>query len=128
MTDKLERDGTHPDALAQAYWRLGTLAIAQGRPKLALDNYARAVDISPLSETYLLWAGYQAYDLGLQQRAGQYFDRAIGTDPTSADAFAGAGLVALRNGDRATAQADEALAQARDARALGLQRLRAALR
>ncbi|HEV3154769.1 MAG TPA: tetratricopeptide repeat protein [Candidatus Baltobacteraceae bacterium] len=128
LKDRLERESTHPDALAQAYWRLGTLAIAQGKPQLALQNYGRAVQISPLSERYLLWAGYQAYDLNLLDEAGMYFDRAVSADPTSADAYAGHGLVALRRGDRATAISDEARARARNPHALGFLRLQSALR
>ena len=128
LKDRLEASTTHPDALAQAYWRLGTLAIAQGRPELALRNYEQAVTISPLSEKYLLWAGYQAYDLRRLKSAAQCFARAIAADPTSADAYAGAGLVLLSNGQRAAAQANEVRARALDPHAVGLARLEAALR
>lgn len=127
LKDRLERSSTHPDALAQAYWRLGTLAIAQGEPRLALQNYAQAVQISPLTQKYLLYAGYQSYDLLETPLSAQYFTRAINVDPTSADAYAGAGLVALREGDRSLALADYTKARALDASALGVLRLRAKL-
>lgn len=127
LKDRLEHSSTHPDALAQAYWRLGTLAIAQGEPRLALQNYAQAVQISPLTQKYLLYAGYQSYDLLETAVSAQYFTRAINVDPTSADAYAGAGLAALRQGNRAVALSDYAKANALDASALGVRRLRAKL-
>lgn len=101
---QLERNGTHPDALAESYWRLGVLASKLGQPKLAMTHYVRAVDLSPLSSKYLISAGFQAYDLHENASAQAYFERAIAVDPGSADAYAGAGMTALRLGDKAAAR------------------------
>ena len=104
LTRRLESTSTHPDALAESYWRLGVLAAQLGRPKLAMTQYTRAVGLSPLSSKYLISAGFQAYDLRRNDAAQRYFQRAIAVDPGSADAYAGAGMTALRFGDRAAAQ------------------------
>lgn len=104
LTQRLQRSGTHPDAVAEGYWRLGTLAAAQSKRTLAMQNYAQAVALSPLSEKYLISAGYAAYELRDNAAAASYFARVLSVDPASADAYAGAGMVALREGDRARAQ------------------------
>jgi Tfp pilus assembly protein PilF len=101
---RLERNATHPDALAESYWRLGVLASKLGKPALAMKQYTHAVDLSPLSSKYLISAGFQAYDLHDNADARRYFRRAIAADPGSADAYAGAGMTALRFGDRAAAR------------------------
>jgi tetratricopeptide (TPR) repeat protein len=103
FTQRLERTATHPDALAEAYWRSGVLASQIGRPGVAMAHYTRAVQLSPLSAKYLISAGFQAYDLHDNAGAQIYFQRAIAVDPGSADAYAGAGMTALRLGDRAAA-------------------------
>jgi tetratricopeptide (TPR) repeat protein len=102
--NRLEVNATHPDALAEAYWRLGVLASETGRPAPAMTHYKRAVELSPLSSKYLIAAGFQSYDLHDNATAQQYFQRALEVDPGSADAYAGAGMTALRLGDRASAQ------------------------
>jgi tetratricopeptide (TPR) repeat protein len=101
---RLQQSATHPDALADAYWRLGVLASKLGHPADAMTQYTRAVGLSPLSSKYLISAGFQAYDLRDNTAAQAYFQRAIAADPGSADAYAGAGMTALRMGDRASAQ------------------------
>jgi len=128
LKDQLSASGTHPDALALAYWRMGTLAIALHRPRLSLNDFEQAVHISPLSERFLIWAGFEAYDLHRLDTAAGYFDRAVAADPTSADAYAGAGLVALARGDRATAFSDRARAKALNPHSMGLHTLQEALR
>jgi hypothetical protein len=127
LKNRLEQGGTHPDAVAEAYWRLGVIAAQQHRQALALANYRHAVGLSPIAGKYLLSAGFQAYDLHLMLEAQHDFARAIGVDPASADAYAGAGLVALSLGNRAAAQAYAAQSRALDARARALQTLQTQL-
>lgn len=117
---RLERKATHPDALAEAYWRLGVLASQLGRPPLAMKHFQSAVDLSPLSGKYLIAAGFQAYDLHDNAAAQAYFQRAIAVDPGSADAYAGAGMTALRLGDRATARMYAARSRSYDPRSHAL--------
>ena len=100
---RLERTATHPDALADAYWRLGDLASKLAHPRLAMAHFRSAVALSPLSAKYLMAAGFQAYDLREDAAARSYFQRAIAVDPGNADAYAGAGMEALRFGDRSAA-------------------------
>ncbi len=69
-----------------------------------MQNYTRAVALSPLSEKFLISAGFAAYEMRDDTGAQRYFQRAISVDPASADAYAGAGMTALRDGDRARAQ------------------------
>ena len=84
---------------AQAY-RLGTRS-APGRAaeQRAADAYARAVELAPLSERYLISAGSQALNLGELSAATAYFTRARDADPASGEAYAGLGEAALRRGD-----------------------------
>ena len=93
-----------------------------------MANYRRALDLSPISGKYLVSAGFQAYDLRRMNDARQYFERAIGVDPRSADAYAGAGMTALALGDRAQAKADAARSRALDPAAHALKTLESQLR
>lgn len=104
FVQRLQRTATHPDALAEAYWRLGVLAAKTARPSLAMKQYLQAVSLSPLSAKYLIAAGFQSYDLRAYAQARSFFIRAIAVDPGSADAYAGAGMAEFKLGDRAAAQ------------------------
>ncbi|MBC5829168.1 MAG: hypothetical protein GIW98_03120 [Candidatus Eremiobacteraeota bacterium] len=99
---------THPDALAEAWWRLGQLASAlatQSSGEAWLRNgqkdYERALGLAPFSEKYLLAAGFQALALHNANAALMYFTRAIDVNPASAEAYAGLGKLALLAGDLA---------------------------
>lgn len=100
---RLQQSGTHPDAVAEAYWRMGELASKQSERALAMRNYRQAVALSPLSEKYLLSLGFAEYELRDDAAAQRDFLRVLSVNPASADADAGAGMVALRAGDRARA-------------------------
>jgi len=104
FVQRLQRTATHPDALAEAYWRLGVLASKTARPALAMQHYLQAVSLSPLSAKYLIAAGFQSYDLHEYAPARTYFVRAVAVDPASADAYAGAGMAEFKLGNRAAAQ------------------------
>lgn len=104
LKTRLEKDGTHPDEVAEAYWRLGVLAAQQHRAGAAMMNYEKALALSPISGKYLVSAGFQNYELHRWLEAQRDFQRAISVDPRSADAYAGAGMTALATGDRAAAQ------------------------
>lgn len=106
FVQRLQRTATHPDALAEAYWRLGVLAAKTARPSLALQHYLQAVALSPLSAKYQIAAGFQSYDLHEYAHALAFFAHAIAVDPGSADAYAGAGMAEFRLGNRAAAQRD----------------------
>jgi tetratricopeptide (TPR) repeat protein len=103
LKDRLQQSGTHPDAVAEAYWRMGELASWQSNQRLGMHNFRQAVMLSPLSEKYLVSAGFEAYDVRDDAAALRYFSRALSVDPASADAYAGAGMALLRQGDRAGA-------------------------
>ncbi len=119
---RLARDPTEPDALAEAWWKLGLAEQMDGyhhypidsrRPWVAraMGDYEHAVALAPLSERYLIAAGSQEINLPTTPPPKAYFERARDADPTSAQAWAGLAEVALRGGDLATARAD--LARAR---------------
>lgn len=113
---RLARSGTHPDAVAQAYWTMGRLANRQAwrqTPGGALQrewlgrarsDFEAAVELSPLSERYVVEAANQADLLGERRRAADLFARGVDIDPASADAVAGLGVVAWENGDRRAAR------------------------
>jgi tetratricopeptide (TPR) repeat protein len=127
LKNRLEQSGTHPDATAQTYWRLGVLAAREGRRDLAMMQYRRALDLSPISGKYLISAGFQAYELRSWAEAKQDFQRAINVDPQSADAYAGAGMTALAMGDRTAAQTFAARSKALDANSHALKTLESQL-
>jgi tetratricopeptide (TPR) repeat protein len=85
---RLQRASVHPDAVAEASWRLGTFYAQAGRRTRALEEYRRATAISPLNVKYLLAAGTQAYELHLRSEARSDFQRAVNADPSAADARA----------------------------------------
>lgn len=118
---RLSASGTHPDAVAESYWRSGTLAerlAAVQKPSAdrwmhtALRYYNDAHSLAPFSEKYLLAAGTQALRLHDARLAKTYFQNTLTIDPESADAFAGLGIVAFDRGDRAAAAAYLARARA----------------
>jgi len=117
LNARLSLTATHPDAIAATAWRLGELANRQawretsGSPaqnawlRRAMQHFATATDLAPLSDKYAIAAANQAAQLGNLDGARQFFARALVANPGSADATAGLGVVALRSGDPATARA-----------------------
>jgi len=107
--------GTHPDAVAEARWRMGRFAnraawiAVPGSPaqfawlRRALRDFEAAVALSPLSERYAIEAANQADLLADRKRAAALFTQALAIDPASADAVAGLGVIAFQSGDRAAA-------------------------
>lgn len=106
---------THPDAVAETYWRMGGLANRQawrevsGSPsqnswlRRGLRAYESAVALAPLSERYIIADANQADLLGNERRAEALFRQGADVDPGSGDAIAGLGVMALQRGDRAAA-------------------------
>ncbi len=131
---------THPDTVAEVYWRMGLLANRKawrqvsGSPlqnawlRLALRDFDAAVGLAPLSERYVISAANQADLLGDHARAESLFRRGTEIDPASADAVAGLGVEALRRGDREAAAGYLARARALDPRALMVRALERQLR
>ncbi len=121
---------THPDAVAETYWRMGGLANRQawreisGSPaqnrwlRRGLRAYDRAVALAPLSERYIIADANQADQLGEERRAEALFRQGADVDPGSGDAIAGLGVMALRRGDRVAAAAYLQRARALDPDAL----------
>jgi tetratricopeptide (TPR) repeat protein len=121
---------THPDAVAETYWRMGELANRQawreisGSPaqnrwlRRGLRAYERAVALAPLSERYIIADANQADLLGDERRAEALFRQGADVDPGSGDAIAGLGVMALHRGDRAAAAAYLQRARAIDPDAL----------
>ena len=116
LRDRLEGLQTHPDALAEADWRMGLLAIEETwrlRPggtqradwnQRALRSFEVAHALAPFSARYGLAAANQAYATGNQAEALRLYSETLEQDPANADAIAGIGLVALQQGRRADAE------------------------
>jgi len=140
LRDRLARSGTHPDAVAEASWRMGRLAnrkawqqipgsAAQHRWLERADgDFETAVHLAPLSERYAVEAANQADLLGNRARAQRLFARAADLDPASADAIAGLGVVAWQTGDRNGAATYLRRARAIDPEALMVRALERDLR
>lgn len=131
---------THPDGVAETYWRMGQFANQRawreipGSPaqrawlRRAMKNFQSAVDLAPLSGKFALVAANQAMLLGDLARAGALFGRAAATDPGSADAEAGLGTIAYQRGDVPAARAYLARARRLDPHSLMVRALERDLR
>lgn len=140
LRNRLARGGTHPDAVAEADWRMGRLANRKAWrqvPGSALQNawlaraagdFEAAVALAPLSERYAVEAANQADLLRDRHRAQELFAHAAAIDPSSADAIAGLGVLAWERGDQQAAVADLARARALDPRSLMVRALERDLR
>lgn len=120
--------GTHPDAVADSYYISANYetALRRYRDGFALDEQALA--LAPMNMGYLLSAANNAYLGGDLADAQRYFARGVAVDPGNGDAYAGLGLVALRQGDRTRAQAYLQQARAVEPHAQMISALAAALR
>ncbi len=137
--EQLAASGTHPDLVADSYWRAGKLATALGYRAanaearrgwftIGLGDYRRALALAPFSSKYLIAAGSQNLNLGQYKVARAYFERSVEVDPASADAYAGLGIVALALGDRPSAESFAARSKALDQGSTMLQHLNRSLR
>ena len=116
LNARLSLTSTHPDAVAETSWRMGELANRQAWREVpaspqqvawlrrAMQRFAIASDLAPLSGKYAIAAANQAALLGDLGGASRLFARAATADPTSADALAGLGVIAYRRGDLVAAQ------------------------
>ncbi len=140
LENRLAMLRTHPDSVAETYWRMGRyanqLAFVQVSGSAAQNAWLRrglnaleaAVALSPLSERYAIEAANQADLLGDRARASQLFGQALAIDPASADAVAGLGVIAFQNGDRASAARYLERARALDPQSLMVRALERDLR
>ncbi|HEY6325337.1 MAG TPA: tetratricopeptide repeat protein [Candidatus Cybelea sp.] len=131
---------THPDAVAEAYWRMGRyanqMAFVQISGSPAQNAWLRrgrtaleaAAALSPLSERYAIEAANQSDLLGDRVRASQLFAQALAIDPASADALAGLGVIAFQTGDREGAARYLTRARALDPQSLMVRALERDLR
>ena len=126
LRDRLAALTTHPDAEAEADWRMGVLAREasldvppgakrDGWNRESLQDYELAHALAPFSSKYALAAANQAYSTGDDADAKRLYAQTVQRDPHSADALAGLGLVALRAGNRD--EAERFLTSARDVEA-----------
>jgi tetratricopeptide (TPR) repeat protein len=122
---RLEMLATHPDAVAEASFRMGEIANVLARRQRdagrqqfwfgrGMRDLSAAAALAPWSDKYLISAANQAVLLGDLAGGQAFFQRAADVDPGSADARAGLGVVAYRRGDRQAARADLDRARALD--------------
>ncbi len=104
VRDRLRSLQTHPDAVAEACWTMGNLAEAASARaagaqrvawrRRALGDDIAAVELSPLSEKYLLAASAQELSLGDVVAALRWYHRVLSVDPKSSSAIAGLAAIA----------------------------------
>ncbi len=103
---------THPDALGDCYFDAADMLDSIGRKAAAQGLYLQSVALAPLNGRYMDAAASESLKLGDIARAKAMFQQAVSANPANADALAGLGLVALREGNRALAQRYAARARA----------------
>jgi tetratricopeptide (TPR) repeat protein len=140
LAERLALLRTHPDAVGEAYWRMGLLANRQAWRQIpgsttqrawlrrAFGYFEAAVELAPLSERYVLADANQADLVGERRRAAELFGQAVEIDPASADALGGLGVVAFESGDRRAAIAYLARARRLDPQARMVRALERRLR
>ncbi len=102
---------THPDAVADSHWYAGIFADALHRPQEALREYRAAAQLAPFNVKYLIYGANEAWKVHADAEASALYRRGLAVNPACGDCLAGLGLIALRGGDRVTAQADAARAR-----------------
>ena len=120
--------GTHPDAVAASYAISANYETWLHRYPAALGLEEQALALAPLNMGYLLSAANDAYLFGDLADAQRLFERGVAIDPAGGDAYAGLGLIALRQGRRDRAAAYLQHARAVDPHAQMIPALAAALR
>lgn len=125
---RLKSDPTHPDALAECYWRSAVVETQLKAFGAARADYERAGALAPFSTKYSLAAGVLALKLNDVAGARASFARSAAVDPASGDAYAGLGMTELAQGNLQRARAYEARSRALDPRSRLLARLEAALK
>jgi tetratricopeptide (TPR) repeat protein len=131
IVDRLAQDRTHPDTLAEAWWRLGVLdaALAErrvsagGPQRRSLAAYQEAIALAPYSAKYLISAASQELNLNELDAAQRYFERAAEVVPGSVLVPVGYGEVAVRRHDFAAARKHLAEARRIDATEPAVERL-----
>ncbi len=134
LVERLTQDRTHPDALAEAWWRLGVLEAAlpprERTPdggttfeRASLAAYEQAIALAPYSAKFLISAASQELNLGELDGAQRYFERAAEVVPGNVLIPVGYGEVAVRRGDYATARKRLAEARRIDANEPAVERL-----
>jgi tetratricopeptide (TPR) repeat protein len=123
LSRRLALSGTHPDGVAETQWQMGLLANRRAWREIpdspaqgvwlhrAMDAFDRALNMAPLSDRYAIAAANQAMLLGEVERSKALFAQAERSNPGSADAIAGLGVVAYQQGD--IRSAGDRLSQAR---------------
>ncbi|HTU69083.1 MAG TPA: hypothetical protein VMF11_02085 [Candidatus Baltobacteraceae bacterium] len=120
--------GTHPDAVAQSYAISGGIEGWRHHYAAAFALNERALALAPLNVGYVLLAANSAYDGHDDATARRLFRRGIVIDPRCGNCYAGLGLLAIREGNRAQAQADLARALTVDPHAQEIAALERAVR
>ncbi len=99
LVDRLDTDPSATEITANAWWRLGQLRAQTGAGSAAEQAYARALELAPNEETYLLAIGYQRLADGNAASALLDYEHAAEAVPNSADAFGGVAAAAAAGGD-----------------------------
>ena len=126
--DRLMALGTHPDAVAASYAISANLEMWLRRYAVAAALNRQALALAPHNMAYVLSAANDAYFAGDLDEARALFEDGLTVNPASGNCYAGLGLVALHQGDRAGALTNLHRARAVDPGAPMIAELEAALK
>jgi len=90
----------------QIYLNLGASQIKLESFDLALDNYKKALDLSPRNPSIFNYKGYANYKLGNFSEAINDFNNAIDLDPNNAASYYNRGMAYLKTAEKSKACAD----------------------
>lgn len=92
-----------PSTQAQAHIGMAKVYVAQGKPALAIEEFGRALELSPGDADVYAQIGYQQYAGGDIAHALESYRKVVALRPEAADGWSTLGALYLEAGDSAAA-------------------------
>ena len=102
------------------YIKAGKIAIAKKEYIKAIDNYSKAIELSPFESSHYYYRGLAWYKKGNRKRAVEDFTKAVLLDSKSSSAYIYRGLCRMEEGEYREALSDFKMALERDPKNAGI--------